>query len=171
MTESHLILPANFFNCGSRPTLPAPETQNTATSNGPVAAVVQSPYVSTSMAPDHLETNRSGSVYQTQDCNPVVELPASPERKSELEDMEDLFKRPSGLMQDTDDSGLGESEDGIPILRLNDEALKQYILEPVKENRICLRGNTSNTWLLNPPNPLPKHKLKHVERLRTVHLV
>lgn len=141
-----------------------------ATSNGPVAAVVQSLVVRTPPALDLLEMNISDSGYQSQNCKPIVELPASPEPESELEDIEDLFKESDGKYES---KNLHASDDDIPIIRLDNENLRQNILDYVEKNKISLQGgDVSKAWaLLNSPAALPKPKLKHVGRLRTIHQV
>lgn len=106
------------------------------------------------------------SDHHRQKCEPIVEHPPSPE-PSELEDIEDLCKDSDEL------SGLENyDDDDIPIIRIDNEACMENIIEYAKRYNISLEEDMSKLWsLLDSPAPLPMPPLKHVGRLRTVHQV
>ncbi|KAL8156541.1 hypothetical protein AgCh_001584 [Apium graveolens] len=113
-----------------------------------------------------LKKIEAGSDHRRQKCEPIVEHPPSPE-PAELEDIEDLCKDSEEL------SGLGNyDDDDIPIIRIDNEACMENIIEYAKRYNISLEGDMSKILsLLDSAAPLPLPPLKHVGRLRTVHQV
>lgn len=158
-----------FVDCSRRLALPAPESKDLVTTQNPVVKTM--PLV-LEIDPDvsDLEHQRKnsepGSEYLRQQCEPIIEHPASPE-PSELEDIEDLYKDSDEL-----NGFRNHDDDDIPIIRIDNEACMKNIIECAKRNNISYEGDMSKILaLLNSPAPLPMPPLKHVGRLRTVHQV
>ncbi|XP_075107325.1 protein ROS1A isoform X2 [Nicotiana tabacum] len=120
------------------------------------------------------------SRFQTQDCEPIIEMPASPEQKP-LESLErDIEDFPYEV----------EHEQEIPTIRLNTEEFRENVLNFInKSNTTEFQESVLNIVdeistlnrdeevskalvLLNPVSAShPARKLKYESRLRTEHLV
>ncbi|KAL3828539.1 hypothetical protein ACJIZ3_017341 [Penstemon smallii] len=88
-------------------------------------------------------------------CEPIVEMPASPEPPS-VEVLE----------RDIEDFGY-ESEDEIPTIRLNSEEFTENVLNFIGESEMSKALVTLSPQVASIPMP----KLKYVSGLRTVHQV
>ena len=127
--------------CSARHALPVPQGESLVTSMLPVA-VIENPAMPTASTPLPLAgDNSSESRYRSQNCEPIIEVPASPgpqHIESAKRNIEDLYRPSVDFM----DSILQEGEVSKALVVLSAEA-------------------ASN----------PVSKLKHVSRLRAVHQV
>ncbi|PWA45968.1 DNA glycosylase [Artemisia annua] len=112
------------------------------------------------------EVNNSGSTYYSQTCEPIIEVPPSPEPEAEetlpiVGDIEDLFCEP-------------DDDEEIPIIRLNTDEFKETLKETIDTDNINLpeadmsRALVSSSAKEAPDMHMPK---KFVVKLRTMHIV
>nr|GEU84740.1 transcriptional activator DEMETER-like [Tanacetum cinerariifolium] len=111
------------------------------------------------------EVNNSGSTYYSQTCEPIIEVPPSPEPEAKetlpiIGDIEDLFSEPD--------------EEEIPIIRLNTAEFKETLKETMDSDNIYLpeadmsRALVSSSAEEAPNMHMPK---KFVAKSRTMHIV
>ena len=112
------------------------------------------------------EVNNSGSTYYSRTCEPIIEVPPSPEPEAEetlpiVGDIEDLLCEPDG-------------DEEIPIIRLNTDEFKETLKETIDTDNIDLpeadmsRALVSSSAKEAPDMHMPK---KFVVKLRTMHIV
>ncbi|KAL2536159.1 protein ROS1-like [Forsythia ovata] len=100
--------------------------------------------------------------YESRNCEPIVEVPASPEPISSETPVRDI-----------EDFGY-ESEDEIPIIRLNAEKFQENLRNFMEKTSFSHQESDMSKALV-PLSPeatsIPVPKLKDIHRLRTVHQV
>ncbi|XP_059645939.1 protein ROS1A-like [Cornus florida] len=152
----------HFASAFASSRLALPGLQQTSSTNPgvPVAAYAQNPVVCTPITGS--EENLPDSRYQSKDCEPIIEMPASPgpEYTETLErDIEDLFT---------------ESDDEIPTIKLNIEELKGNLLDYIHKNNIPIPEEDMSKALVvlsSEAASMPVPKMKYVSRLKTMHYV
>lgn len=111
--------------------------------------------------PNLSEINVLDSTYQTQDCQPIIEVPESPRPESvepqELSDIEDYFIDP---------------DDEIPTIILNEKELKKN-LQNILVTEYMFQGDIADalTALTKEAATVHPRKFKFIEKLKTVHQV
>lgn len=112
--------------------------------------------------PNLSEINVLDSTYQTQDCQPIIEVPESPRPESvepqELSDIEDYFV---------------DSDDEIPIIRLNEKELKKNLQNILVTEHMFQEEDIADalTALTKEAASVLPRKFKFIEKLKTVHQV
>ncbi|KAK1589252.1 hypothetical protein Q3G72_031991 [Acer saccharum] len=108
-----------------------------------------------------LEANLlSGNLNNNNNCEPIIEEPASPEpQRTEMSPEPDL-----------EDFSNGETEE-IPTIRLQDREFIENIQNFMETNKIVLQNSRDLVVLTAEAASMPAPKLKSVNRLRTEHLV
>ncbi|GFY84537.1 demeter-like 1 [Actinidia rufa] len=146
----------------ARVALPGPQEKSMVSSMVPDATVQDSIFDITPATKSTPETTFSASIYQTKNCEPVIEYPSSPEpecTENLVRDIEDFYD---------------EVEDDIPIIRLDTASLEKRMREFIEINKIPLEvGSISQALVALTPEAasIPVPKLKEINRLRTVHYV
>lgn len=108
------------------------------------------------------EINVLDSTYQTQDCQPIIEVPESPRPESvepqELSDIEDYFIDP---------------DDEIPTFRLNEKVLKENLQNILVTEYMFQEGDIADalTALTKEAASVHPRKFKFTKKLKTVHQV
>lgn len=130
--------------------LPPSYSQNNFINNAPPSAVSSSPLA----LPSPLPINQIQRQSEIRNCEPIVEVPASPEPDPEQEqtlcDIEDTFF---------------EDPDEIPTIKLN---LKEF----TRTLQNYVAGDSNALVALTPEAAsIPTPKLKNISRLRTEHHV
>ncbi|KAK1388263.1 hypothetical protein POM88_016441 [Heracleum sosnowskyi] len=112
--------------------------------------------------PNLSEINVLDSTYQTQDFQPIIEVPESPRPESvepqELSDIEDYFI---------------DSDDEIPTIRLNEKELKKNLQNILVTEYMFQEGDIADalTALTKEAASVHPRKYKFIEKLKTVHQV
>ncbi|WOG96818.1 hypothetical protein DCAR_0416155 [Daucus carota subsp. sativus] len=110
--------------------------------------------------PNLSKINILDSVYQTQNCEPIIEVPESPKPESvepeELRDIEDYF-----------------TDDEIPIIRLNEQEQKKKLQNIIETEYMFQEGDIADasTALTKEVASVHPQKYKLTGRLKTVHQV
>ncbi|KAL6500619.1 hypothetical protein OROHE_025416 [Orobanche hederae] len=102
------------------------------------------------------------STYQTQDCQPIIEVPESPSPESvEPQEINDIEDYPI------------DSDDAIPTIILNEEELQKNVLNELGTYEMFREGEIADalTALTKEAASVHRQKIKHAERLKTVHQV
>uniref|UniRef100_A0A0E0JFL6 HhH-GPD domain-containing protein n=1 Tax=Oryza punctata TaxID=4537 RepID=A0A0E0JFL6_ORYPU len=148
----------------ARLALPGPEEKSLVTSGTPIAAeTFHQTYIS-SRPVNQLEWNANTCHHGTNNRQPIIEEPASPEPEHETTEMK-----------------VGEIEDGfiddpeeIPTIKLNFEEFTQNLKSYMQANNIEIEdADMSKALVAITPEvaSIPTPKLKNVSRLRTEHQV
>ncbi|KAI3951865.1 hypothetical protein MKX01_021603 [Papaver californicum] len=110
-----------------------------------------------------------GAIYPTNTCEPIVEVPASPEPEpieATLRDIEDAF-----LNGDPDEIPTTDLDE-IPTIHLDMVEFSLNVQKVVQENNMQVHVDAMSTALIASNNiSIPVAKLKNVGRLRTEHQV
>ncbi|KAI3924159.1 hypothetical protein MKX01_029694 [Papaver californicum] len=110
-----------------------------------------------------------GAIYPTNMCEPIIEVPASPEPEpieATLSDIEDAF-----LNGDPDEIPTTDLDE-IPTIHLDMVEFSLNVQKVVQENNMQVHVDAMSTALVASNNPsIPVPKLKNVGRLRTEHQV
>ncbi|KAL3518486.1 hypothetical protein ACH5RR_021075 [Cinchona calisaya] len=106
-----------------------------------------------------LEDSHSESFYGS--CDPIIEIPASPEpqcTETRERDIEDLYY---------------DSDGEIPAIRLNTEEFRENLMNFIQDTNLLPEGDMSKALVVLTPKAasIPAPKLRTVSRLRTVHHV
>ena len=110
--------------------------------------------------PNLSKINILDSVYQSQNCEPIIEVPESPKPESvepeELRDIEDYF-----------------TDDEIPIIRLNEQEQKKNLQNIIETEYMFQEGDIADalTALTKEVASVHPQKYKLTGRLKTVHQV
>ncbi|XP_010278237.1 PREDICTED: transcriptional activator DEMETER-like isoform X2 [Nelumbo nucifera] len=147
----------------ARLALPMPEEKGLVSSTAPIVAD-QTPHVRTHpvLLPPPVPSPVSGATSETHNCEPIIEVPATPERECKEiteSDIEDAFS---------------EDPDEIPVIKLNIEEFKLNLQKYIEENKMELQeGDMSKALVALTPEAasIPVTKLKNINRLRTEHQV
>ncbi|XP_023518039.1 transcriptional activator DEMETER-like isoform X1 [Cucurbita pepo subsp. pepo] len=139
----------------ARLALPAPDEKGIVASTNPISTEKQPPIVTSHLPILPPESTYTENTLETSKCEPIVEVPATPEPEpNEMteSDIEDLFY---------------EDPDEIPTIKLSMEEFKTTLQNYIPE------GDMSRALVaLNPEAAyIPTPKLKNVSRLRTEHQV
>lgn len=153
-----------YLCCSARRALPGPANKGNASSTASLVAVNSTGPAITEVSSSFFETEQSlGSEYQTKNCEPIIEEPASPEPVY-LE-----------LCGDIEDFVVEDDPNEIPTIRLGGRPFETNLERPCVEMKdMSLQDNLgSRALVVLAPQvatwPVPK--LKQVSRLRTKHLV
>ncbi|KAG8387537.1 hypothetical protein BUALT_Bualt02G0031400 [Buddleja alternifolia] len=162
--------------------LGGPRGQNMKPESSPVASGLDP---TTHTSPPFLLSNSSGDssevVHNSRNCEPIIEIPPSPEPEPESIEMQEMdiedyrYEPTSQETQERDIDGYNyESDAEIPTIRLNDEEFKKNVMDFVEENGLLREeGDMSKMLVTLRPElaSIPMPKLKYVGRLKTVHQV
>ncbi|XP_059627021.1 protein ROS1A-like [Cornus florida] len=112
------------------------------------------------------EENLPDSRYQSNDCEPIIEMPDSPgpvdteTLERDIGDIEDLFT---------------ESDDKIPTVNLNEEEFKSNLMDYIEKNNIPISEEDMSKALVllsSEAASMPAPKImKYIARLKTLHNV
>ncbi|KAL5832674.1 hypothetical protein ACOSQ3_016348 [Xanthoceras sorbifolium] len=97
----------------------------------------------------------------TNNCEPIIEEPSSPEPQCTA---------PMSPELDLEDFSSGELED-IPTIRLQEQEFKENLQNFMQSNKIMLQDSRALVVLAAEAASMPPPKLKSINRLRTEHLV
>lgn len=157
----------NHVECSARLALPGLEeksivsaTESKAASQIPVTKPLQLPLP---------QANRQLLVHsQINNCEPIVEMPASPEPTIEVPATPEM----EVLERDIEDAFYEDPEE-IPMIKLNIEEFTQNLQHYMQQNLELCEGDISNALVALTPEAasIPVPKLKYINRLRTEHQV
>lgn len=149
-----------FDCCRAKLRLPGPQEHNTM--NAPYLVDYDASRHATQSTEPLLKASCSESIYGFQSCEPIIEIPASPEPQCS----ETLERDIEDLCDDSD----GE----IPTIKLNTKEFRENLLKYMEEKN-CFHpgGDVSKALVAVTPEAasIPARKLKTAEHLRTVHHV
>ncbi|KAK9131177.1 hypothetical protein Sjap_011664 [Stephania japonica] len=151
----------------ARLALPAPEQKDIVSSNVPIATS-HNTFASFNRMPQllPLPIPEVGipfeSVPRTNNHEPIIEVPASPESQDQY-----------GTESDFEDAFYEEDPDEIPTIKLNIEDFAQNLQNYMQANMELQEGDMSKALVALTPEvaSIPTPKLKNVTRLRTEHQV
>lgn len=151
--------------CSARLALPSPAEKSSITSGVPRIKIVSPDLVTNPASLFLLEPNPfPGSGNQTNNCEPIIEEPASPEPEwtvPQERDIEDLF----------DDNCDG---DEIPTIKLGFDRIPPHLQNPDESQLVMLHDHDMSRALVAlsaEAASIPMPKLKNVSLLRTEHQV
>lgn len=113
--------------------------------------------------------NRQLQVHsQINNCEPIVEMPASPEPTIEVP----ATPETEVLERDIEDAFYEDPEE-IPMIKLNIEEFTQNLQHYMQQNLELCEGDISKALVALTPEAasIPVPKLKYINRLRTEHQV
>lgn len=141
-------------------TLPPSYSQSNCINSAPVSAVSSSPLA----LPSPQTINQLERQSEIRNCEPIVEVPASPEPEPEPEQEQTLCD-----IEDT----FYEDPDEIPTIKLNMKEFTQTLQNYMQANKELQEAGMSNALVALTPEvaSIPTPKLKNISRLRTEHHV